>query len=111
MLYVDSKIKLVDHILTKVDLMSMKTSLEVRTPFLDHRVVKLAFSLPGRVEVETGLERNTSCGKPSGKYSPGPVYNLAPKRGFEIPVSHWLKNELAGDLPRYRQGPGRGGGY
>src|SRR5829696_8858277 len=43
MLYVDSKIKLADHILTKVDLMSMKVGLEVRSPFLDYRVVEAAF--------------------------------------------------------------------
>jgi asparagine synthase (glutamine-hydrolysing) len=51
MLYVDSKIKLADHILTKVDMMSMKVGLEVRSPFLDYRVVELAFRIPGSLKI------------------------------------------------------------
>jgi asparagine synthase (glutamine-hydrolysing) len=92
MLYVDSKIKLADHILTKVDLMGMKVGLEVRSPFLDYRVVEAAFRIPGRLKInwfrKKHLLRETFKG-----VLPRHLLSL-PKKGFEIPVSQWLKREL-----------------
>jgi asparagine synthetase B (glutamine-hydrolysing) len=51
MLYTDLKISLPNDMLAKVDLMSMKNSLEVRVPFLDHRLVEYVFRLPGRLKL------------------------------------------------------------
>ena len=48
MLYTDLMDSLPGDMLTKVDLMSMANSLEVRVPLLDHQVVELAFAVPGR---------------------------------------------------------------
>jgi asparagine synthase (glutamine-hydrolysing) len=92
MLYVDSKIKLADHILTKVDLMSMKVGLEVRSPFLDYRVVEAAFRIPGRLKINWFRKKHLL--RETFKHVlPRHLLSL-PKKGFEIPVSEWLKREL-----------------
>ena len=92
MLYVDSKIKLADHILTKVDLMSMKVGLEVRSPFLDYRLVELAFRIPGKLKINWFRKKHLL--RETFKHLlPKHLLSL-PKTGFEIPVSEWLKKEL-----------------
>jgi asparagine synthase (glutamine-hydrolysing) len=92
MLYVDSKIKLADHILTKVDLMSMKVGLEVRSPFLDYRVVESAFRIPGKLKINWFRKKHLL--RETFKHVlPRHLLSL-PKKGFEIPVSEWLKREL-----------------
>lgn len=92
MLYVDSKIKLADHILTKVDLMSMKVGLEVRSPFLDYRVVELAFGIPGNLKINWFRKKHLL--RETFKHLLPKHLLTLPKTGFEIPVSEWLKREL-----------------
>ncbi|MCZ2846215.1 MAG: asparagine synthase C-terminal domain-containing protein, partial [Candidatus Bathyarchaeota archaeon] len=92
MLYVDLTNSLPNDMLTKVDLMSMKNSLEVRVPFLDHRLVEFVFHIPGDFKLR---------GK-KGKYILLETFKdiLPPsllkrkKWGFEIPISKWLKSDL-----------------
>jgi asparagine synthase (glutamine-hydrolysing) len=92
MLYFDLKCSLPGDMLTKVDLMSMKNSLEVRVPFLDHRVVEFVSQMPGDLKLR---------GK-KGKYILletfkdilPPLLLKRPKWGFEIPISKWLKSDL-----------------
>jgi asparagine synthase (glutamine-hydrolysing) len=92
MLYVDSKIKLPDHILAKVDMMSMRVGLEVRAPFLDYRVVELAFRIPGNLKINWFRKKHLL--RETFKHLlPKDLLSL-PKTGFEIPVSEWLKKEL-----------------
>ncbi|RZB30145.1 MAG: asparagine synthase (glutamine-hydrolysing) [Desulfobacteraceae bacterium Eth-SRB1] len=92
MLYADVKESLPGDMLKKVDAMSMLNSLEVRVPFLDHRVCELAFSIGGRWKIKNG----------KGKYIlletfkdilPKSLHNR-PKWGFEMPISKWLKSDL-----------------
>ncbi len=92
MLYADVKESLPGDMLKKVDAMSMLNSLEVRVPFLDHRVCELAFSINGCWKIKNG----------KGKYIlletfkdilPKSLHNR-PKWGFEMPVSKWLKSDL-----------------
>lgn len=52
MLYFDTKTWLVDDLLTKADRMSMGSSLELRVPFLDYRMVEFAASLPSKYKIE-----------------------------------------------------------
>ncbi|MFN2599409.1 MAG: asparagine synthetase B, partial [Pyrinomonadaceae bacterium] len=92
MLYVDSKIKLADHILTKVDMMSMKVGLEVRSPFLDYRVVESAFRIPGRLKINWFRKKHL-LRETFRHVLPRHLLSL-PKTGFEIPISEWLKREL-----------------
>jgi asparagine synthase (glutamine-hydrolysing) len=84
--------------LAKVDIASMRHSLEVRSPFLDHRVVELARRMP------VGLKWRPRVGRPpQGKailreamrdILPGSILTRG-KMGFGVPVSEWLAGEHA----------------
>src|SRR5690606_13762679 len=56
MLYFDTKTWLVDDLLIKADRMSMANSIELRVPFLDHRLVEYAASIPPEYKIR---RRNT----------------------------------------------------
>jgi asparagine synthase (glutamine-hydrolysing) len=98
-LYDDLKLYLEGDILFKVDRASMAASLEVRVPFLNRDVVDFAVALP----VELKLHRLT------GKYLlkramkgrlPAEVISRS-KKGFNMPVAHWLLGELRPLLTDY----------
>jgi asparagine synthase (glutamine-hydrolysing) len=99
MLYVEVKDSLPCDMLTKVDLMSMKKALEVRVPFLDHRVVELAFKMPGSLKLR-GLKRKYILLQTFKELLP-PSLLHRPKQGFEVPISAWLKKDLHYMLEEY----------
>jgi len=93
LLYTDVKTYLTDNILPKVDRMSMATSLEVRVPILDHKVVEWAFSIPGRLKLR-GIRGTKYIFKKSMKpYLPEEILKR-PKQGFSIPIKNWLKGTM-----------------
>ncbi len=78
--------------LTKVDMMSMDNGLEVRNPFLDHRLVEFAFSLPAELKINGKVQKKIL--KESCKdLIPDEILNR-PKHGFEVPIQQWFANEL-----------------
>jgi asparagine synthase (glutamine-hydrolysing) len=83
---------LLDDILVKIDRASMYNSLEVRAPFLDKGLVEFANSLPPH------FKHNCLSGKyilkklMKGKLPNDIIYR--PKKGFGIPISNWIRNEL-----------------
>jgi asparagine synthase (glutamine-hydrolysing) len=92
MLRGDALVYLPQDILAKVDRASMAHSLETRAPFLDHRVVELAFSRPAKAHL--GLGR----GK---RWLRTELHDLLPqqvwkrrKQGFGVPLHHWFRGEL-----------------
>ena len=85
--------------LTKVDLMSMANSLEVRVPLLDHRVVELAFAIPGPEKLRRGITKHVL--KETCKNLLPPGHTHQPKSGFEIPISRWLRTDLSFLVDRY----------
>jgi asparagine synthase (glutamine-hydrolysing) len=87
-MYVDIKTWLPDDILVKVDRASMAHALEVRTPFLDHRVVEFAASLPVRWKMR-GLKTKYLIRRSQRGRIPSWVFRR-PKSGFNAPVSQWL---------------------
>lgn len=96
MMYRDSLIYLPQDVLLKVDRASMAYSLEARAPFLDHKVVETAFSIP------VHLHRNQIAGKKVLKQT---FKNLLPnsiwqrrKQGFGVPLSQWFKTFLGDEL-------------
>ena len=93
LLYTDVKTYLTDNILPKVDRMSMATSLEVRVPILDHKVVEWAFSLPGNLKLK-GLKGTKYIFKRAmAPYLPEEILHR-PKQGFSIPIKNWLKGPM-----------------
>jgi asparagine synthase (glutamine-hydrolysing) len=98
-LYLDLKTYLVDDILVKVDRMSMATSLETRVPLLDHKVVELAFQIPGHLKLK-GMTTKWILKKTMERLLP-PQNIHRKKEGFSIPIKHWLKNELKSLMLHY----------
>ena len=92
MLAADLGFSLSGDMLVKADRMSMANSLEIRSPFLDKKLVEYAFSLPGNVKIGnfTGKKILKEAFK---KRLPKWSMN-SPKKGFEIPIADWLKNNL-----------------
>lgn len=91
-LYTDMHLVLQNDMLTKVDLMSMANSLEVRVPFLDHHVVDFAFSLPDDFKVYKGFKKRLV--KDAFKdILPEELYSR-PKHGFEVPLLKWFRGDL-----------------
>ena len=81
-----------NDMLTKVDLMSMANSLEVRTPFLDFELVNFAFTLPSDYKVK-GNYRKRIVQEAFKNILPMQLYHR-PKRGFEIPLLQWFRTGL-----------------
>jgi len=92
MLYADLKISLPADMLWKVDMMSMRHSLEVRVPLLDHRVCELAFRIGGEWKIRHGRSKYVFI-ETFKDILPQSLHNR-PKWGFEMPISKWLKSDL-----------------
>ena len=81
-----------NDILTKVDRASMSYSLETRTPFLNHNLAELAFSLPYSLHNKNNQNKYI-LKKILSKYLPQNLFQR-PKMGFGVPLNNWLKNQL-----------------
>lgn len=91
-MWFDQSYYLPDDILTKVDRMSMAHSVEVRPPFLDHRIVEFAASLPVEFKVKGSRQKIVLKRLMSGKL---PISVLRRKKiGFDIPAHDWLRGPL-----------------
>ena len=82
--------------LVKVDRMSMANSLEVRTPFLDYRLVEFMIGVNKNIKME-GLERKSVLRNTVGKLLPKEILN-APKKGFSVPMKNWFMNDGKVDI-------------
>tara|TARA_Y100001954_G_scaffold235943_1_gene294993 strand:- start:143 stop:2044 length:1902 start_codon:yes stop_codon:yes gene_type:complete len=92
MMYIDLRTFVLDDILVKVDRASMANSLEVRNPYLDHRLIEYA----ARVPVSRKIRDNKTkwlTRQILYRYLPKELMDR-PKSGFMIPISSWLKNEF-----------------
>ncbi len=78
--------------LTKVDRMSMRNSLEVRVPFLDYRIVEFAFSLPVSSKINGNMKKKI-VQDAFREVLPNELYNR-PKKGFEVPLLQWFRTDL-----------------
>jgi asparagine synthase (glutamine-hydrolysing) len=91
-LYADMQLVLPNDMLTKVDLMSMANSLEVRVPFLDFEVVNFVFSLPDDYKIDRTI-RKRILQDTFRDILPSELYKR-PKKGFEVPLLKWFRKEM-----------------
>jgi asparagine synthase (glutamine-hydrolysing) len=94
MLALEQRFFLADHNLLYTDKMSMAVGVEVRVPFLDNDLVRLANALPQEIK-QRGAEGKWALKKAMEKQLPHNVI-YRPKTGFGAPLRHWLRHELRG---------------
>ncbi len=89
---VDFETYLVDDILVKVDRASMLTSLEVRAPWLDPRIIELAFrDVPDSLRAKGG-RRKILPRRLAAKLLPAEL-DLSRKQGFALPLADWFRGD------------------
>ncbi len=91
-IWLDQLYYLPDDILYKCDRMSMAHSLEVRPPFLDHRLVEFAAKLPENLKIRGGTLKFILRDLMKDKLPLSVIHRK--KEGFDIPAHHWLRTVL-----------------
>lgn len=91
-LYYDFKTLLPDQVLAFVDRLSMAHSVEVRTPFLDYRLVEYAATIPGNLKIKNGRSKHI-LKEAVKELLPAEVINR-PKEGFVLPIDTWLLGKM-----------------
>ena len=94
LMYFHFQVSLPERMLTKVDRVSMSSSLECRAPFLDHRLVELMAGVARDVKMP-GLQRKYLLREATGKLLPKEILT-APKKGFVPPLRAWLNEGVIG---------------
>ena len=96
----DQRLYLAEGVLVKADRASMMHSVELRSPFLDHRVAELALEMPSRLKVR-GRQTKVALRSAVAQWMP-PSLARRPKKGFGTPLGPWLRGphqRLLQDLP------------
>jgi len=107
LLYIDGKTYLPGDILTKVDRVSMATSLEVRVPLLDHKLIEFVTKVPASLKL-AGTETKQLLKRVARELIPSEILDR-PKQGFGIPLEEWINRQLRDQIreilnePRTRQ--------
>jgi len=92
MSYIDLNLRLPELLLMRVDKMSMIVSLEARAPFLDHKFVELAMSIPEKIKTRNHVNKYI-LKKAVKNIIPDEIINRS-KQGFNVPVYEWFFDKL-----------------
>jgi len=92
MTYLDLNLRLPELLLMRVDKMSMATSLEARVPFLDHKLVELALSIPEKIKTKNGTLKYILKKAVRGLI-PDELIDRK-KQGFSVPIYEWFFGRL-----------------
>ena len=98
MTYTDLNHRLPELLLMRVDKMSMGVSLECRVPFLDHKFVELAMSIPEKKKTEKNISK-TVLKKAVRGIIPDELIDRK-KQGFGVPVYDWFKGRLGTEMKK-----------
>lgn len=91
MAYQDLAVRLPELLLQRVDRMTMLNSIEARVPFLDHRVVEMAFQMPPEWKTGGGMSKRVVKRAAEGVVPDDVIHRR--KVGFDVPLSQWLREE------------------
>ncbi len=96
MMEYDLKTYLPNDVLTKVDRMSMRVSLEAREPLLDHKLIELAARIPPRLKIQNRIGK-VILKRVMAPLLPSEVLDKR-KQGFSVPLGAWLRTDLRSDI-------------
>jgi asparagine synthase (glutamine-hydrolysing) len=96
MQYIDLKTSLPDDLLIKADRMTMANSLELRVPFLDHKVLEFAATLPARYRVK-GMGTKLVLKRAFRNQIPDQIIRRR-KAGFPLPINTWIRHDLRANV-------------
>ncbi len=82
-------LKMIDNCLVKVDRGSMLASLEVRNPYLDHKLVEYAYSIPGKYLADADNHKAFLRDVLTGIVTDFVIQRE--KQGFNVPISEWMR--------------------
>lgn len=91
-LLTDQMTYLPNDLLVKVDIATMANSLEARSPFLDHKLIEFAASLPESIKMNR-FRPKSMLKKVAARLVPKDVV-YRPKMGFAVPVGNWFRGEM-----------------
>ena len=91
-MYLDTTNYLPESVLAKVDRASMHHSLEVRVPFLDPEIIEFATSVPVKYKIKNNTQKFILKEIFKNKFPSALIQNK--KKGFGIPLDHWLRTKL-----------------
>lgn len=91
-LLADQMTYLPNDLLVKVDIATMANSLEARSPFLDHKLIEFAASLPENIKMR-GFETKSLLKKVAARLVPKEVVYRR-KMGFGVPIGKWFRGEM-----------------
>lgn len=94
MIYQELKLRLAELLLMRVDKMTMATSVEARVPFLDHKLVEFAMSIPSQMKYHEG-ETKYILKRALKGIIPDRVLHRR-KQGFGVPINEWMLDRLGG---------------
>lgn len=94
MSYLDLNLRLPELLLMRIDKMAMGVSLEGRVPFLDHKFVELAMSVPAQLKTKNGTLKYMLKKAVRGTI-PDTLIDRK-KQGFGVPISEWFLDKLGG---------------
>ena len=92
MSYLDLRLRLPELLLMRVDKMTMGVSLEARVPFLDHRLVELALSIPQNIKIKKGISKHVLKEAVRNELPSSIIHRK--KQGFGAPIHDWLFGKL-----------------
>lgn len=94
MVCIDFRHYLSGDLLVKMDIASMANSLEMRSPFLDHKLLEFSMNIPCLFKMKNGV-RKYILKRALSDILPDEILNRN-KMGFSIPLIYWFRNELKG---------------
>lgn len=104
--YLELKTYIANTLLRDADVMSMRHSLEVRVPLLDHVLIESVMRIPGHLKMQAGRTKSLlvdSLPEPLPKGVTG-----RPKRGFTLPFSEWLPGQMRTEVEETLRQPPSG---
>jgi len=97
MLYIDTRMSLVDDLLNYGDKMSMAASIEARVPILDIDLINLVESMPKKIKLKGWKHGKFLHKRVAKNWLPEHIINR-PKKGFPTPIDQWFQRELSGEI-------------